>query len=120
MAEPRLDRDPMDAHHVVPRCLLALHERANGEGGDELDGAAIHAWLEWEMEAMRWRVPAEISRADLERLVEASGVAPTRPALVVSQVVLAFGIAFALIPLPIFCRNRGIVGSLVNYRLTAV
>ena len=65
-------RDPMDAHHVVPRCLLSLHERANGDG--ELDGAAIQAWLEWEMEAMRWRVPVEISRADLEGLVEASEV----------------------------------------------
>jgi hypothetical protein len=65
----------VDAHHAVPRCLLTLHERANGdEGGGDLDGAAIQAWLEWEMEAMRWRVPVEISRADLEGLVAASGV----------------------------------------------
>ena len=70
-------RDPVvDAHHAVPRCLLALHERANDddEGGGELDGAAIQAWLEWEMEAMRWRVPVEISRADLEALVDSSVV----------------------------------------------
>jgi hypothetical protein len=31
--------------------------------------------LEWEMEAMRWRMPAEISKEDLEELVEASVVA---------------------------------------------
>ena len=39
-------------------------------------------------------------------------------ALVISQVVLSFGIPFALIPLLIFCRNRGLMGGLVNYRLT--
>jgi len=69
----------VDAHHAVPRCLLSLHERANGDdggggGGGELDGAAIQAWLEWEMEPMRWRVPIEISRDDLEGLVGASEV----------------------------------------------
>ena len=39
-------------------------------------------------------------------------------ALVISQVVLSFGIPFALIPLLIFCRNRGLMGTLVNHRLT--
>src|SRR5215216_6067647 len=39
-------------------------------------------------------------------------------ALVVSQVVLSFGIPFALIPLLIFCRNRGLMGGLVNHRRT--
>jgi manganese transport protein len=39
-------------------------------------------------------------------------------ALVMSQVALSFGIPFALIPLLIFCRNRGLMGGLVNYRLT--
>jgi manganese transport protein len=39
-------------------------------------------------------------------------------ALVMSQVVLSFGIPFALIPLLIFCRNRGLMGGLVNHRLT--
>ena len=35
-----------------------------------------------------------------------------------SQVVLSFGIPFALIPLLIFCRNRNVMGTLVNHRLT--
>ena len=39
-------------------------------------------------------------------------------ALVLSQVVLSFGIPFALVPLLIFCRNREIMGSLVNRRPT--
>lgn len=41
-------------------------------------------------------------------------------ALVMSQVVLSFGIPFALIPLLLFCSNRDIMGSLVNHRLTTM
>ena len=63
-------RRPEEVHHAAPRCLVSLHQRANE--GTELDGGDIQAWLEWEMEAMRWRVPVEIERADLEALVEAS------------------------------------------------
>ena len=58
-----------EVHHAAPRCLLMLHEMANGS---ELDGEWIQAWVEWEIEAMRWRVPVEIDRADLETLVAAS------------------------------------------------
>jgi manganese transport protein len=47
------------------------------------------------------------------------GVNPTR-ALVLSQVFLSFGIPFALIPLIMFTRDRGLMGSLVNRRLTTV
>jgi hypothetical protein len=61
-------RRPEDLHLGAPRCLLSLHEKANGTS---LDGEGIQAWLEWEMEAMRWRVPIEISRENLEALVEA-------------------------------------------------
>ena len=39
-------------------------------------------------------------------------------ALVISQIGLSFGIPFALIPLVIFCRNRELMGDLVNRRLT--
>jgi manganese transport protein len=41
-------------------------------------------------------------------------------ALVISQVVLSFGIPFALIPLLLFCANRNVMGELVNARLTNV
>ena len=52
-------------------------------------------------------------------VVLAVGLNPSR-ALVISQVVLSFGIPFALIPLLIFCRNRNIMGVLTNHRLTTV
>lgn len=64
-----VDAQRREIPYPVPRCLLKLHEKANGT---ELDGEGIQAWIEWEMEAMRWRVPVEISRNDLEELVEAS------------------------------------------------
>ncbi len=38
--------------------------------------------------------------------------------LVLSQVVLSFGIPFALIPLIMFCSNRTLMGTLVNHRWT--
>jgi hypothetical protein len=60
-----------EAHHTAPRCLISLHEKANGTS---LDGEGIQAWLQWEWEAMRWRVPVEISRDELEALVERSTV----------------------------------------------
>ncbi|SEU25854.1 manganese transport protein [Paenibacillus sp. NFR01] len=47
----------------------------------------------------------------------AFGINPTH-ALVMSQVVLSFGIAFALIPLVMFTANRRIMGGLVNHRVT--
>jgi manganese transport protein len=52
-------------------------------------------------------------------VVIAIGVNPSR-ALVLSQVVLSFGIPFALIPLLLFCRDRGLMGTLVNHRVTTL
>ena len=40
--------------------------------------------------------------------------------LILSQVVLSFGIPFALVPLVLFCRDRALMGALVNRRLTTV
>ena len=45
------------------------------------------------------------------------GIDPTR-ALVISQVVLSFGIPFALVPLVLLTRRRDIMRELVNRRLT--
>ncbi len=49
--------------------------------------------------------------------VLAVGVDPTR-ALIVSQVVLSFGIPFALIPLVRFTSDRALMGEDVNHRVT--
>ncbi len=50
-------------------------------------------------------------------VIIALGVNPTY-ALVMSQVVLSFGIAFALVPLIMFTSNKKIMGALVNHRIT--
>ncbi|MDH8001280.1 Nramp family divalent metal transporter [Bacillus cereus] len=52
-------------------------------------------------------------------VIIALGVNPTH-ALVMSQVVLSFGIAFALIPLIMFTSDRRLMGILVNRRITTV
>ena len=52
-------------------------------------------------------------------IILAIGVDPSR-ALVLSQVVLSFGIPFALVPLVIFTSRRDLMGSLVNTRATSV
>ena len=52
-------------------------------------------------------------------IILAIGVDPSR-ALVMSQVVLSFGIPFALVPLVIFTSRRDLMGSLVNTRATNV
>ncbi len=52
-------------------------------------------------------------------IVLAIGVDPTK-SLVLSQVVLSFGIPFALVPLVLLSRNREVMGPLVNRRLTTL
>jgi manganese transport protein len=52
-------------------------------------------------------------------VVLAIGVNPSR-VLVLSQVVLSFGIPFALIPLLQFCRDPRLMGGLVNRRSTTM
>ncbi len=52
-------------------------------------------------------------------IVLAIGLNPSR-SLVISQVVLSFGIPFALIPLVLLTRRKDIMGALVNRRLTTV
>ncbi len=52
-------------------------------------------------------------------VVIALGLDPTRT-LVLSQVVLSFGLPFAIIPLVMFTRRRDIMGVLVNQRFTTI
>jgi manganese transport protein len=52
-------------------------------------------------------------------IVIAVGIDPSRT-LVISQVVLSFGIPFALIPLVYFTSRRDLMGSLVNRRVTTI
>ena len=52
-------------------------------------------------------------------LILASGLDPTR-ALVLSQVVLSFGIPFALLPLVRLTSDRVLMGEDANHRLTSM
>src|SRR6266516_1560989 len=52
-------------------------------------------------------------------VVIAINLDPTRT-LIISQVVLIFGIPFALIPLVMFTRRRDLMGTLVNHRITTL
>ncbi|MEO5852703.1 MAG: Nramp family divalent metal transporter [Nocardioides sp.] len=69
---------------------------------------------------LRRRIPLVVRRVVTlapALVVLALGVDPTK-ALVLSQVVLSFGIPFALVPLVMFTRRRDIMGGLVNRRVT--
>jgi manganese transport protein len=52
-------------------------------------------------------------------VVIAIGLDPTRT-LVISQVVLSFGLPFALVPLLLFTGNKSLMGSLTNRRVTTL
>jgi manganese transport protein len=69
---------------------------------------------------IRRRIPLFLRRRSRWRrrsLIIARRDRPSR-ALVLSQVALSFGIPFALIPLLWFCRDRSLMGTLVNRRVT--
>jgi manganese transport protein len=69
---------------------------------------------------IRRRIPIFLRRAITmvpALVLIASHFDPSR-ALVLSQVLLSFGIPFAMIPLVLFTRNKQLMGNLVNSRLT--
>ncbi|MCU7724370.1 Nramp family divalent metal transporter [Actinoplanes sp. KI2] len=71
---------------------------------------------------IRRRIPLFVRRAVTMApalTVLALGLPPT-DSLVISQVVLSFGIPFALVPLIMVTRRRDIMGVFVNHRLTTV
>jgi manganese transport protein len=68
------------------------------------------------------RIPLALRRAITMApalVVLALGLDPTK-SLVISQVILSFGIPFALVPLVMLTSNREIMGELVNRRITTV
>jgi manganese transport protein len=69
----------------------------------------------------RWRVPLVARRAvtAIPALVILALPLSTGQVLVYSQVVLSFGIPFALVPLLLVTRDRAIMGDMVNRRLTS-
>jgi manganese transport protein len=71
---------------------------------------------------VRWRIPVWVRRLVTmlpALIVIGIGLDPSRT-LVISQVVLSFGIPFALIPLVMFTGKREIMGGLTNQRSTTI
>ena len=71
---------------------------------------------------VRRRIPVTVRRLVTmipAFVVVAIGVDPSRT-LVISQVVLSFGIPFALVPLILFTSKADLMGTLVNRRITTV
>ena len=71
---------------------------------------------------LRRQIPIWVRRAVTMApsiVVVAIGADPTRT-LVISQVVLSFGLPFALVPLILFTRRRDLMGNLVNRTPTTV
>jgi manganese transport protein len=67
-----------------------------------------------------WQIPVFCRRALTMApalIVLGAGLPPTT-SLVVSQVVLSFGIPFALVPLTLLTRRRDVMGALANHWLT--
>jgi hypothetical protein len=58
-----------EVHHRVPRCLLGFYDRCVRGG---LDGEGFQALFDWEEEAFRYGVDPDVSREELEALIEAS------------------------------------------------
>ncbi|ORM35550.1 Nramp family divalent metal transporter [Williamsia sp. 1135] len=121
-------RDDVDtiegAHHAIGQTLgpvvallFALGLLASGLASTSVGayaGAMIMDGL------LRRRIPIVVRR--LVTLIPAIailavGIDPTR-ALIVSQVVLSFGIPFALVPLVRFTSDRALMGADINHRVT--
>lgn len=69
-----------------------------------------------------WQVPLWFRRSITmlpALIVIGLGVETTRT-LVISQVILSFGIPFALVPLVIFTQRRDLMGDMTNRRLTTI
>ena len=69
---------------------------------------------------MNWRIPLMVRRSItmLPALVVLALGVNTTDALVLSQIVLSFGIPFALVPLIIVTRDKEIMGDMVNQKIT--
>jgi manganese transport protein len=70
---------------------------------------------------MNWRIPLLVRRTltMLPSLLVLALSADTSQALVLSQVVLSFGIPFALVPLLLITRDHQVMGDMTNRRLTS-
>ena len=119
-----IDGSLTGAHDAVGRqlgssvaLLFALALLASGLASTAVGGYAGAVVMQG---LLRRRVPLAVRRAVTlvpALVVLAAGVDPTT-ALVLSQVVLSFGIPFALVPLVLLTARRSVMGSAVNHPAT--
>lgn len=125
LSGPRAGTDTIEQAHAglgevlgpMAALLFALALLASGFASSSVGTLAGQIVMEG---FLRLHVPLVVRRLVTlapALVVLALGVDPTN-ALVISQVVLSFGIPFALIPLVIFTRRVDVMGSLVNRRAT--
>jgi hypothetical protein len=62
----------VELHHGVPRCLLAMRDRADER--TVLDGEGIQRWMDYECEALRFGVDPDTPREELAAMIEGSTV----------------------------------------------
>ena len=103
---------------------VARHKNQVTDLGSVLD-IAIDRVVEnvlWIVFAHQHKIPVWIRRLVTmvpSLIVIFIGLEPTRT-LVISQVLLSFGLPFAIIPLIIFTSRRSLMGELVNKRITNI
>ena len=108
--------DAFTAHADVAFGLALLASALSSSSVGTLAGQVVMQGF------IRRRIPLFLRRAVTMApalVVIGLGLNPSA-ALVLSQVVLSFGIPFALIPLVLFSRDRNVMGALVNRRATTV
>lgn len=105
------------AHHViaaavgrVPAAFFAVGLLASGLGSAVV---GTHAGSRIMKDLLPWQLPAHVRR--LVTIVPAVGLLllhlPPTPMLVTTQLVLSFGIAFALVPLALLTGSRRVMGA---------
>lgn len=71
-----IENSETEVHHRIPRNLLSLHDRMTG--CEELDGAALQAWFDYEEECYKRGVNPDLSRKELQSVIDNSTVEITR------------------------------------------
>ena len=62
-----------EVHYAIPRCLLAMRDRADS-CADPLSAEALALWMDYECEALRFGVDPDTPRDELAAMVEGSTV----------------------------------------------
>ena len=67
----------VEVHHVVPRCLLTLRDRADS-CADPLSAESLALWMNYECEALLFGIGPDTPREELAAMIEGSTAAISR------------------------------------------